>query len=52
MNRPDSLLFSIWKNPPLDVYLYVYVFNITNPVEFMSGKEKLRVEEIGPYVYQ
>ncbi|XP_050453412.1 scavenger receptor class B member 1-like [Cataglyphis hispanica] len=49
---PHSLLFSMWKKPPLDVYLNVYVFNITNPVEFLSGKEKLKVQEIGPYVYQ
>ncbi|KAL0130667.1 hypothetical protein PUN28_002352 [Cardiocondyla obscurior] len=47
-----SLLFSIWKKPPCNIYLNVYVFNITNPVEFLSGKEKLKVQEIGPYVYQ
>lgn len=49
---PHSLLFTIWKKPPLDIYLNVYIFNITNPEEFLSGKEKLKVEEIGPYVYQ
>ncbi|EZA62097.1 hypothetical protein DMN91_007879 [Ooceraea biroi] len=49
---PHSMLFSVWKKPPLDIYLNVYIFNITNPVEFLSGKEKLKVEEIGPYVYQ
>lgn len=50
--KPHSLLFSIWKKPPLAVYLNVYIFNITNPVEFQSGKEKLKVQELGPYVYQ
>ncbi|XP_012529768.1 scavenger receptor class B member 1 [Monomorium pharaonis] len=49
---PNSLLFTIWKQPPLDIYLNVYVFNVTNPEEFLSGKEKLKVQEIGPYVYQ
>lgn len=49
---PNSLLFSIWKKPPLDIYLNVYIFNVTNPEEFLSGKEKLKVQEIGPYVYQ
>lgn len=49
---PHSLLFEIWKKPPIIIYLNVYIFNITNPVEFLSGKEKLKVEEIGPYVYQ
>lgn len=47
-----SLLFSIWKKLPVNVYLYVYIFNITNPEEFLSGKEKLKIQEIGPYVYQ
>lgn len=49
---PHTFLFSMWKKPPLDVFLSVYVFNITNPVEFLSGKEKLKVQELGPYVYQ
>ncbi|KAH0951798.1 hypothetical protein HN011_007991 [Eciton burchellii] len=49
---PHSMLFSIWKKLPVDVYLYVYIFNITNPEEFLSGKEKLKVKEVGPYVYQ
>ncbi|XP_072758180.1 scavenger receptor class B member 1 [Anoplolepis gracilipes] len=49
---PNSILFLMWKRPPLDIYLNVYVFNITNSVEFLSGKEKLKIQEIGPYVYQ
>lgn len=50
--KPNSFIYSIWQKPPLDIYLKVYVFNLTNPVEFLSGKEKLKVEEIGPYIYQ
>jgi hypothetical protein len=43
----------MWENPPLAVYLKVYIFNITNGDEFLSGKDKkLKVVEIGPYVYQ
>lgn len=49
---PDSLAFQLWKNPPIGVYLKVYIFNITNPEEFLKGEEKLKVKEIGPYVYQ
>ncbi|KFB46340.1 AGAP004643-PA-like protein [Anopheles sinensis] len=47
-----SYLHRLWKKPPLEVFISIYVFNITNPEEFMSGKERLRVQEIGPYVYQ
>ncbi|KAI4487717.1 hypothetical protein M0802_011907 [Mischocyttarus mexicanus] len=50
--KPDSLIFSLWKKPPLDVFHNVYIFNITNPVEFLAGMEKLKLEEVGPYVYQ
>ncbi|KYM93627.1 Scavenger receptor class B member 1 [Cyphomyrmex costatus] len=50
--RPHSLLFNIWKEPNLDIYLNIYIFNITNPIEFLSGKEKIKLQEIGPYVYQ
>ncbi|XP_071440804.1 scavenger receptor class B member 1-like [Hetaerina americana] len=41
-----------WRNPPDEVLLRVYVFNITNGKEFLSGKEKLRVEEVGPFIFR
>lgn len=44
--------FELWANPPVDVYLKVYLYNITNKEEFMAGKEKLRVQQVGPYVYR
>ncbi|KAK2577977.1 hypothetical protein KPH14_008412 [Odynerus spinipes] len=49
---PGSLLYTLWEKPPIDVYLKVFIFNITNPVEFLKGKEKLKLQEVGPYVYQ
>ncbi|XP_054002361.1 scavenger receptor class B member 1 [Hylaeus anthracinus] len=50
--RPNSLIFELWKKPPIDVYIKVYIFNVTNAEEFLKGEEKLKVEEVGPYVYQ
>lgn len=39
--------------PPLEVFISVYVFNVTNVAEFVGGREpKLRLQEVGPYVYQ
>ncbi|KAF7987420.1 hypothetical protein HCN44_003182 [Aphidius gifuensis] len=49
---PTSTAFLLWQKPPIGVFLNVYIFNITNKDEFMNGQEKLRVDEIGPYVYQ
>ncbi|XP_076163556.1 scavenger receptor class B member 1 [Ptiloglossa arizonensis] len=50
--KPNSLLFELWKKPPINVYIKVYIFNITNAQEFLDGNEKLKVKEVGPYVYQ
>ncbi|XP_053679997.1 scavenger receptor class B member 1 [Anopheles nili] len=47
-----SYLNRLWKKPPLEVFISIYVFNVTNPEAFMRGEERLRVQEVGPYVYQ
>ena len=45
--------FDWWKVPPDEVYLRVYVFNITNGDEFLRGEaEKLKVQEIGPFIFK
>ncbi|XP_069684657.1 scavenger receptor class B member 1-like isoform X2 [Periplaneta americana] len=44
--------FELWRKPPVDLYLRVWLFNVTNKEAFMAGKEKLRVQETGPYVYR
>ncbi|XP_058806100.1 scavenger receptor class B member 1 [Phymastichus coffea] len=49
---PNSYTFALWKKPPIDVLINVYVFNITNAEVFLSGAEKLKLKEVGPYVYQ
>jgi scavenger receptor class B, member 1 len=47
------MLFNIWKKIPVEVFLNVYLFNITNSQEFLSGQDKkLKMSEIGPYLYQ
>ncbi|KAH8388650.1 hypothetical protein KR093_011731, partial [Drosophila rubida] len=50
---PGTLLYKLWLHPPLDVYIMVYMFNYTNVDAFIAGTEsKLKVEEVGPYVYK
>lgn len=45
--------FEMWKLPEAQVYLKVFIFNITNRDEFISGKEdKLKFQEVGPYIYR
>ncbi|XP_055853022.1 scavenger receptor class B member 1 isoform X2 [Episyrphus balteatus] len=45
-------IFGLWEKPPVDLYLKVYLFNITNAEAFLAGREKMNVEEVGPYVYK
>ena len=40
-----------WANPPVNPVMKIYFFNLTNQEAFLSGREKPRVEKIGPYVY-
>lgn len=44
--------FEMWSTPPVEIYLKVYLYNITNKQAFLEGREKLRVEEVGPFVYR
>ncbi|CAH2056127.1 unnamed protein product, partial [Iphiclides podalirius] len=46
-------IFEMWRKPEVKLYCRVYLFNITNAEEYMSGKDsKVNVQEVGPYVYQ
>lgn len=45
-------IYELWRNPPVDILLKVYLFNISNAEAYMAGKEKMKLEEVGPYVYK
>ncbi|KAJ8706302.1 hypothetical protein PYW08_010928 [Mythimna loreyi] len=50
--RPGMPPYEWWADPPDEVKLRTYVFNITNHERFLQGlDEKLNVEEVGPVVY-
>ncbi|XP_025412852.1 scavenger receptor class B member 1-like isoform X2 [Sipha flava] len=45
--------FEMWKKPDAEIYLKVYIFNITNREAFLSGEdEKIKFQEVGPYIYR
>lgn len=53
MNIISALSQTVWEKPPLPVVMQVYIFNITNAEAFLNGTDKkLKVVEVGPYVYQ
>lgn len=46
-------IFELWRNPPVELYLKVYLWNVTNHDDYISGKaDKLVFQEVGPYVYR
>lgn len=48
---PGTDIAKAWMSPPVKPLLKIFYFNVTNPQEYLSG-EKIRVEELGPYVYE
>ncbi|XP_023158609.1 scavenger receptor class B member 1 isoform X2 [Ceratitis capitata] len=48
----DGEIFNLWAKPPVDLYIKIYLFNITNAEAFLAGREKMNVEQVGPYVYK
>ncbi|KAL4711372.1 hypothetical protein ACJJTC_019213, partial [Scirpophaga incertulas] len=44
--------YNWWADPPDEVKLRIYLFNVTNHERFLNGvDEKINVKEIGPIVY-
>lgn len=43
--------YKIWKKTPIPLISSHYVFNVTNPIEFIQG-EKIRVNQVGPFVME
>jgi len=46
----DEFIISSWIDPPATPRVKIYVFNFTNPDEFLAGS-KPKLEELGPYVF-
>jgi len=40
-----------WKDPPVTPIMKVFFFNLTNEKDLLEGRDRPRVEKIGPYTY-
>lgn len=49
--EPGTEFSKIWLHPPVVPKTKIFVFNVTNSEAFLAGKERPRVEEVGPFVY-
>lgn len=46
-------IFEMWRKPEVELFLRVYLYNVTNAEEFMKGTDKkIKVSQVGPYVYK
>lgn len=44
--------YNSWSTPPAPVYMQFYMFNYTNTGDFLAGKSKPNVTQLGPYSYR
>ena len=51
MLKEGGMLYKIWKNYSIPIYLQIYMFNLSNPDEFKNG-QKPSVVQTGPYTYR
>lgn len=50
--QEHSSVTATWMRPPIRPLMRVYFFNMTNPEGFLKRREKPKLREIGPYVYE
>ncbi|XP_076853930.1 lysosome membrane protein 2a [Brachyhypopomus gauderio] len=48
----NSRVLDGWINPPPPVYMQYFFFNITNSEDFLAGRAKPHVTQMGPYTYR
>lgn len=49
----STFLYNLFKKPPIEVFIAITVFNITNAEAFLDGSAtQLNVTEVGPFVYR
>ncbi|XP_041376213.1 lysosome membrane protein 2-like [Gigantopelta aegis] len=51
MLKEGGMLYKIWKNFSIPIYMQIYMFNLSNPDEFKSGQKPAMVQT-GPYTYR
>lgn len=49
---PTSVSYNMWQTTPIPMYLKFYMFNWTNPHEFIASSVKPNFVEMGPYVFR
>ncbi len=50
--KPGGQLYEQWLNPPIDVYISFYLYDLKNGDDFEKKGAKPILEEVGPFVFQ
>ena len=48
--KEDGVLFDLWKDVPIPIYMQFYVFNVTNVMAVLNGGKPYLTQK-GPYTY-
>jgi len=48
---PNSANFPFWSDLPAPIQTSMFVFNVSNPEQFLAGLEKPKLVEVGPFVF-
>lgn len=49
--RPGGETYSWWAKPPVNPIIRLFIYNVTNPDEFLNNGSKPILDELGPYTY-
>lgn len=49
--RKGGQSFGWWSKPPVEPFIRIYVYNVTNADEFLNNGTKPILDELGPFVY-
>jgi len=49
--KPGTVIYKLWRNPPVPFYISIYVFDLVNEKEFLNG-DKPNLIQRGPFVYK
>lgn len=49
--KTGSPTFEMWRKPPINPIMRIYIYNVTNADEFLNNGDKPILDELGPFVY-
>lgn len=50
--QAGTLSYSRWMQPPVQLYIRFYLFNVTNSQDVIDHHAKPTLQELGPYTFR